>query len=72
MFHHRIQNTSYFHLILGGGILDAGRGMLLPLPCDTTLVAPVLPPRDLTTGGLSPDMPRPCPPRADSAGFPTV
>lgn len=60
MFHHRSQKEmSYFYLILGGGIRDAGRGMLLP-------------PRDLMTGGLSPDMPRPRPPCTDSTVFPAI
>jgi hypothetical protein len=62
----------YFYLILGGGIRDAGRGMLLPLPCDAILVVPAMPPRDLTAGGLSPDMPRPRPTCTDSMDFPAI
>lgn len=62
----------HFYLILGGGIRDAGRGMLLPLPCDNALMVPAMPPRNLTAGGLSVDVPRLWPPCTGSVGFAAI
>lgn len=72
MLHHGTRRKSHFYLILGGGIRDAGRGMLLPLPCDGTLVVPATPPRDLVVGGLSPETPWTRPPCIDSTRFTAI
>jgi hypothetical protein len=61
-----------FYLILGGGIRDAGRGMLLPLPCDDILMVPAMPPRNLMAGGLNPEVSRLWPPRTGSMCFTAV